>query len=186
MIQSFIEKIVNYQRENGTRQLIRTCLIRLKIALFLYHKEVVGCLSVIDQVFCACPKIPVTIRAAEISDIPELKILTAGYKKRDFLHWINDKYICYIAQLKGPAASDEASSMLHDGEMQSGSLTLKRPSEEARTLGFDKKIVGYLCGCPANKSKHKLVSLLKLKDTDYWGVDAYIHPAYRGRELLWL
>jgi GNAT superfamily N-acetyltransferase len=149
MIQSLRAKIINYQRENGTRQLIRVCLIRLKNALFSYKKEVVGCLSVIDAIVHASPKIPVTISAAEISDLPELKKLTAGYKKRDFLQWINDHYIFHIA----------------------------------RTLEFDKQIIGYVCVCPAKKYKHKLVSNLKLKDTDYWAVDAYIHPAYRGKGI---
>ena len=176
-------KIIDYQLEYGTRQLIKKCLITLKNILFFYNKEVVGCLSVIDQAFNASPKIPVTIRAAEISDIPELKIISKYYKRRDFLQWINDKYICYIAQLKEPAASDAAPPLLHDKKVQSGSLTPKRPSKEARTLEFDKTIVGYICGCPAKKSNHKLISILKLKDTDYWGVDNFIHPAYRGKGI---
>jgi GNAT superfamily N-acetyltransferase len=149
MIQSCKAKIFNYQRGNGTKLLIRKYLIALKIRLFFYKKEVVGCLSVLDPVFFACPKISVTIRAAENSDIPELEILTTNYKKRDFLQWINDKFIFCIAQLNNP----------------------------------DKKIIGYVCVCPANKSKHKLASILKLKDTDYWAVDAYIHPAYRGKGI---
>jgi|WetSurMetagenome_2_1015567.scaffolds.fasta_scaffold125330_2 GNAT superfamily N-acetyltransferase len=183
MLHNFIEKIFHYQRENGTRQLIRKCLIKLENALFFYNREVVGYISVIDQAFYPSPKIPLTIRAAEKSDIRELQICTTGYKKRDFSHWINENYIFYIAQLKDPEAIDEASSLLHEGEMQSGPLTLKRPLEEARSLGIDKTIVGYICICPANKSKHKLVSLLKLMDTDYWAVDAYIHPAYRAKGI---
>ncbi len=144
-----MEKIVSYQQENGTLQLIRTGIIRLKNKLFYYEKEVAGCLSVIDSVFHAHPKIPVIVRAAELSDIPNLKNLTAGYKKREFLQWINDNYIFYIAQLQNPASD----------------------------------IVGYVCVCPAPKSKHKLVRILKLKDTDYWAVDAYIHSAYRGKGI---
>ena len=150
MIRYGIAKILNYQRENGTRELIRKCLIKLKNELFYYSKEVVGCLSVVDLIFYAHPKISVTVRAAEFSDLPELKILVTGYKKRDFLQWINDNYIFYIAQLQNPAA---------------------------------KKIIGYICVCPAHKSKHKLVSILKLKNTDYWAVDAYIHPEYRGKGI---
>jgi GNAT superfamily N-acetyltransferase len=149
MIQSYKEKIINYQRENGTRQLIRKCLKVLRNSLFSYKKEVVGCLSVIDTIINANPKIPVTIRAAEISDLPELKILTASYKKRDFLQWINDRYIFYIA----------------------------------RTLELEKKIIGYVCVCPAKKNKHKLVSILKLKETDYWALDAYIHSEFRGKGI---
>jgi GNAT superfamily N-acetyltransferase len=151
MLRSYLNKILNYQRENGTIPLIRKCLITLKNSLFSYKKEIVGCLSVIDAIFSASPKISVVIRAAEISDLPKLKILTAGYKKRDFLQWINDNYIFYIAQLQNP----------------------------------DKKIIGYVCVCPAKsyKYKHKLVSILKLKDTDYWAVDAYIHPEYRGKGI---
>jgi GNAT superfamily N-acetyltransferase len=183
MLHNFIEKIIQYQRENGTRQLFRTCLIKLKNALFFYNKEVVGCLSVLDQAFKASPKIPVTIRAAEKSDIRELKICTVGYKKRDFSHWINENYIFYIAQLKDPGTIDEPPSLLHEGEKQSGSLPPKRPLDEARSFGIDKRIVGYICICPANKSKHKLASLLKLQDTDYWAVDAYIHPAYRAKGI---
>ena len=30
---------------------------------------------------------------------------------------------------------------------------------------------------------YNLFSILKLKDTDYWGVDAFIHPAYRGKGI---
>jgi GNAT superfamily N-acetyltransferase len=183
MIKNCIVKIVNYQREYGTRQLLKKCLITLKNALFFYKKEVVGCLSVTDQTINACPKIPVTIRAAEISDIPELKLLTKHYKNRDFLQWINDNYIFFIAQLEDPAVSDEASSIHHDGETQHGSQILKPPSEESHTIGFNKKIVGYICGCTAKKSKHKPVSMLKLKDTDYWGVDAFIHPEYQGKGI---
>jgi GNAT superfamily N-acetyltransferase len=44
-------------------------------------------------------------------------------------------------------------------------------------------IIGYICVCPAKKYKHKLISMLKLKDTDYWAVDAYIHPEYRGKGI---
>ena len=183
MVQSYIEKIITYQKENGTIPLIRKCLAKLKNVLFSYNKEVVGCISIRDQAFSASPKIPVTIRPAEMSDIPELKICSAGYKKREFSQWIEDNYICYIAQLKGPEAIDEASSMLHAGEMRGNSLTRKQPSEEARRSGSGKKIVGYICICPSHKSKHKLISLLKLKETDYWAVDAYIHPAYRGKGI---
>jgi GNAT superfamily N-acetyltransferase len=147
MLQSYIDKILNYQRENGTKQLIGACLITLRNTLFFYNKEVVGGLSITNAIFCACPKISVAIRAAEISDVPELKILTAGYKKRDFSQWKKDNYIFYIAQLETP----------------------------------EKKIIGYVCICPANKSNHKLVSILKLKDTDYWAVDSYIHPSFRGK-----
>jgi GNAT superfamily N-acetyltransferase len=169
---SFAAKIINYQRENGTKQLIRACWIRLKNSLFFYNKEVVGCLSVLDPIPCAHPKISVTIRTAEISDVPELKLLTAGYKKRDFLQWIKEKYIFHIAQL-----NDSASPIPDDGELHADSPTFQQPS------GFDKKIIGYVCVCPANKYKHKLVSMLKLKDTDYWAVDAYIHPTYRGKGI---
>ena len=182
-MQSFITKILNYQQENGTRQIVWKGLVTLKNALFFYEKEVVGCLSVIDQAFSASLKIPVTIRAAEMSDVPELKILTAGYKKREFLQWINDNYICYIAQLQDPAASNEAASIPNDGNMQGRSLTRELPTGEAQTMGFGKKIVGYICVCPANKSKHKLIAILKLKDTDYWALDAYIHPAFRGKGI---
>jgi GNAT superfamily N-acetyltransferase len=149
MLQGFSAKILNYHREYGLKKLIGKCLITLFNALFFYKKEVVGCISVIDSNFCSRPKIPVTIRAALKSDIPELEILARGYKKRDFLNWVNDGHIFYIAQLKKP----------------------------------EKKIVGYVCVCRANKSRHKIVSMLKLKDTDYWAVDAYIHPDYRGEGI---
>jgi len=170
MIQSPIDKIVMYHREHGVIEVLKRCLIKVKNTLFFYNKEVVGCLSVIDQDFRAHPKIPVTIRAADRSDIPELKMLTADYKKRDFLQWINEHYICYIAQPKSPASRNASSSTI-------------RTSEDARASEPDKKIIGYICVCPAKKSRHKLVSLLKLKDTDYWGVDAYIHPDYRGNGI---
>jgi RimJ/RimL family protein N-acetyltransferase len=162
MIQSLRAKIINYHRENGTRKLIWKCLITLKNTLFSYKKEVVGCLSVIDTVVHANPKIPVSIRAAEISDLPELKILTVGYKKRDFTQWINDGYIFYIAQLPNSAPGIEALSI----------------PEKSGT-----KIIGYVCVCPAKKNKHKLVSILKLKDTDYWALDAYIHSEFRGKGI---
>ena len=101
----------------------------------------------IDSDFSPCPKIAVSIRAAEITDVSELKTLTSGYKKRDFSQWIKDGYIIYVAQLR------------------------------------DNRIVGYVCVCPAIKSKHKLISILKLKDTDYWAVDAFIHPEYRRKGI---
>jgi GNAT superfamily N-acetyltransferase len=43
--------------------------------------------------------------------------------------------------------------------------------------------VGYICACPAPQSVHKLVSILNLKDTDYWAVDAFIDPDYRGKGI---
>jgi GNAT superfamily N-acetyltransferase len=183
MKNSFMENIINYQRENGTGQLIRTCLVRLKNTLFFYQKEVVGCISVLNPVPPACPKIPVTIRVADISDIPELKILAASYKKRHFLQWINDRYIFYIAQLKNPLAIGETSSIPEKREVDSGSPTPEHLSGNVHTLGSGKNIIGYVCVCPANKSKHKLVSILKLTETDYWAVDAYIHPEYRGKGI---
>ena len=179
MIQNYIEKAVNYQRENGTRQLIRASLIKLKNAVFLYEREVAGCILIGEPVEYTCPEIPVTVRPADISDIPELKTLTIGYKKRDFVQWINDKYIFYIAQLMPREAGSKAGVR----DVNSDSSGPENSSGVAQAVGDDKKIIGYVCVCPANKSSHRIVSLLKLKDTDYWAVDAYIHPDYRGKGI---
>jgi GNAT superfamily N-acetyltransferase len=130
---------------------MRACQRKLRNKIFFYNKEVVGCLSVLDTVSYAHPKVAVIVRPAETSDLQELKRLTKGYKKRDFLQWINDNYIFHIAQLQ--------------------------PSKN------EKKIVGYVCVCPAHKYAHKLVSTLKLKNTDYWAVDAFIDPEYRGKGI---
>jgi RimJ/RimL family protein N-acetyltransferase len=156
MLISSVAKVVNFQRENGSRQLLRICLTTLRNTLFFYKKEVLGCLSVLTPFFCDSPRISLVVRPAEIADIPALKILTADYKKRDFFQWINDKYILFIAQIKRPPVIGETPRM---------------------------PIVGYVCVCPAHKSKHKLVSLLKLKNTDYWAVDAFISPAFRGKGI---
>jgi GNAT superfamily N-acetyltransferase len=181
MIQSCITKIAEYQRENGTRKLIRKCLIRLKNTIFFYQKEVVGCVAITDPVPRVCLNIPATIRAAEISDVPELKRITAEYKKRDFLQWINDRYIFFVAQLNNPTTRYNTSSIPMDGEADACPLPPKQLSVNVQTSGSDKTIIGYGCVCPAKKYKNKLVSMLKLQDTDYWAVDAYIHPAYRGK-----
>jgi GNAT superfamily N-acetyltransferase len=150
LMQRGIGKIAAYYRENGAGQLIRACLKALKKTLFFYQKEVIGGLSVVDAVFTSSPKIPVTVGAAEPSDVPELKTLTAGYKKRDFSQWIKDGFILAVARLPGPSAGP---------------------------------IVGYICACPAPRSTHKLVSMLKLSETDYWALDAFIHPDYRGKGI---
>jgi GNAT superfamily N-acetyltransferase len=150
MMQRGIGKLAAYHRANGTRQLIRACLTALRHALFFYQKEVVGGISVVDAAFSANPKIPVTVGAADISDVPELKSLTARYKKRDFSQWIKEGFILSVARLPDPSMS---------------------------------RIVGYICACPASRSVHKLVSILKLKNTDYWAVDAFIHPDYRGKGI---
>jgi GNAT superfamily N-acetyltransferase len=150
MIQSFMEKISDYWREYGARRFISACLIKVKNALLFYEKEVIGCLSISDAAFCSNPKMPVTVRPAQLSDLTELKALTTKYRKRDFLQWIQNHYIFYVAQAENPSSPD---------------------------------IVGYICVCPANKSKHKLISILKLKDSDYWAVDAYINPQYRGKGI---
>ena len=177
------EKVLKYHRENGTRRLIRSGLVRLKNALFFYRKEVVGCLSVVDPVPSAGPKVPVVIRPAEISDIPELKVLSADYKRRDYFRWINDKYIFYLAQLSQSDAIRETPSVSVERKSKGRSPTSKYSRGNVRNSVSDKKIVGYVCVCPAKKSIHKLVSVLKLKDTDYWAVDAYIHPEYRGKGI---
>lgn len=180
---SYAAKIVNYQRENGTRRLIRAGLIKLKNAIFFYQKEVVGCVSVAGPIPDACPKISVIVRAAEISDIPELKALSADYKRRDYLRWINNKYIFYIAQLSHPAAISDA-PITPAGRASHNTSPISEPSSgDSRTTGFGKKIVGYVCVCPAKKSRHKLVSILRLKDTDYWAVDAFILREYRGKGI---
>jgi GNAT superfamily N-acetyltransferase len=150
MMQRGIGKLTAYHRANGTRQLVRACLTTLKHTVFFYQKEVVGALTVDTVAFIPSPKVPVTVRAAEISDVPELKTLTSGYKKRDFYQWIKDGWIVSVAHLQNPPAN---------------------------------RIVGYICACPAPRSVHKLVSMLKLKDTDYWAVDAFIHPDYRGKGI---
>jgi RimJ/RimL family protein N-acetyltransferase len=174
MIQSIRAKIADYRRENGTRQLIGRCLIKLKNTLFFYQKEVIGCISLLDQILDAHPKISVNVRAAEISDIPELKILTSCYKKRNFLQWINDNYIFYVAQIKNPA---------EDCGTSSTTIIPEQPPANAQITGGNKRIVGYVCVCQATKYNHKLVSVLKLKDTDYWAIDSYIHPEYRGKGI---
>jgi GNAT superfamily N-acetyltransferase len=183
MIYGFIDKIVNYRREHGSGQLFRRCLVRLINTLFFYQKEVVGCISLLDPVPPACPKIPVTIRAAMTSDIPELKTIAAGYRNRDYLQWINDRYIFHVAQLKDSPAPCGSSSIQAGREAGSGFPPPERSSGKARSLGPGNKIIGYACVCPAKKSDHKLVSILKLTDSDYWAMDAYIHPEYRGKGI---
>jgi GNAT superfamily N-acetyltransferase len=183
MTRSMVEKIKNYQKENGTRQLLLSALKKLKNAFFFYNREIVGCISVTDLAFCAHPKIPVTIRAAELSDIPELKILTEGYKRRDFSQWIHDRYIFYIAQLQNTAERKDIPSVSKKKELKNRSSSQNPSSGDTQTPPFDKNIVGYICICPSNKSKHTLISILKLKETDYWAVDAYIHPPYRGKGI---
>jgi GNAT superfamily N-acetyltransferase len=145
----YMQKILNYQRENGCRGLLRACLTSLKHTLFFYEKEVIGGLSVANSVFSIAPKIPVIVRPAAMSDVPDLKVLTTGYKKRDFPQWIRDGYIFYLAQLTAAPSS----------------------------------IIGYICVCPATKARHKLVSILKLRETDYWAIDAFIHPDYRRKGI---
>jgi GNAT superfamily N-acetyltransferase len=150
MMQRGIGKIAAYQRVNGTGKLLMACLTALKHTLFFYQKEVVGALAIDGAAFTSAPKVPVEIRAAEISDVPELKTLTSGYKKRDFSQWIRDGFVVTVALLPDPTA---------------------------------RRIVGYICACPATKSAHKVIPMIRLKKTDYWAVDAFIHPDYRGKGI---
>ncbi len=156
-----IAKILDYRREYGTLNLIGICLTTLKNTLFFYKKEVVGCILIEESLTknpSSRPEIPLNVRPAVPSDVSELKKLTAGYKKRDFLQWINERFIFFVAQLVSVEAHKAGN-------------------------GTPNKIVGYVCVCPASKSSHKLVSILKLTDTDYWALDAYIHPSYRGKGI---